>query len=305
MPKAKGEVKTICFNYIRDKELCNIKFRAKNKDFKLSKDAELLFYNLDAIKGEKEAYICEGEIDCMSLHECGVYNSISVPNGASVNGNVKLEYLDNCWNYFTDKDKVILVVDNDAAGNKLQDELARRIGYGKCFLVKYPSGCKDANDVLVKHGKDVLKAVIDAAYPYPLQGELTMDDMYETVCDFYLNGYPKGFDTDFSSEFNELITFYPGQLTVITGIPGSGKSEYIDLIMTSLSRKHGWKWGVTSFECSPEFHVTKLAEKFTNKAFAFRKDIDHRMNQSEFEESIGLIDKHFKFMNLSLVDVIF
>lgn len=303
MPKAKGEVKTICFNYFRDKELCNIKFRAKNKDFKLSKDAELLFYNLDAIKGEKEAYICEGEIDCMSLHECGIYNSISVPNGASVNGNVKLEYLDNCWNYFTDKERVILVVDNDAAGNRLQDELARRIGYGKCFLVKYPTGCKDANDVLVKHGTDVLKAVIESAYPYPLQGEITMDDMYETVADFYINGYPKGFDTDVSDEFNELISFYPGQLTVVTGIPGSGKSEFIDTIMTSLSRKHEWRWGIASFECAPEFHVTKLAEKFTNKAFAFRKDPDHRMNQPEFENAIGLIDKHFKFMNLSLIDV--
>ncbi len=303
MPKAKAEINTICFNYFRNNELINIKFRGKNKDFKMAKDAELIFYNLDSIKGEDTVYITEGEIDAMSLHEAGIYNVISVPNGASASGAARLEYLDNCWHNFTDKTKIVLVVDNDLPGKKLEEELARRLGYSKCFLVKYLDGCKDANDVLIKHGKEALKSIIESATLYPLHGEVRMDDMYDQVVDYYENGYPNGSASHVSHEFDELLTFYPGQLTIVTGIPGSGKSEYIDWIMASLTKHHAWNWGICSFECPPEIHVTKLTEKFTNKSFAFRKDPDQRVNKEEFEYSIGMIDKHFHFMNLSMIDI--
>lgn len=303
MPKAKGVIKTICFNYYKNDELVNIKFRGKNKDFLMQKDAELVFYNIDSLKGEDIAYITEGEIDAMSLFEAGIYNVVSVPNGANVLGTVRLEYLDNCYEYFIDKRKVVLVVDNDTAGEKLKQELARRIGYDKCYVVKYPNDCKDANDVLVKFDKLALISILEQAKKYPLYGEISMDDMFETVVDFYENGYPLGAASGVSSEFDELLTFYPGQLTIVTGVPGSGKSEFVDWLMTSLAKRHEWNWGICSFECDPPFHVTKLAEKFTDKSFAFRKDPNHRMNREEFENSIGLIDKYFHFMNLSLIDI--
>lgn len=303
MPKAKGEATAICFNYFKDEKLINIKFRAKNKDFKMSKGAELIFYNLDSIKDQDTCFITEGEIDCLSLYEAGIFNTVSVPNGASVNEDARLEYLDNCFEYFLEKKKVVLMVDNDAPGKKLEEELARRIGYEKCYVVKYPDSCKDANDILVQFGKDELKRVIEAATKYPLYGEISMDDMYETVVDFYENGYPKGYACHVSDEFDEHLTFYPGQLTVVTGPPGSGKSEFVDGIMTGLAKHHGWNFGVCSFECPPPIHVTKLAEKFTNKSFAFRKEPSYRINREEFEYSIGMIDKHFHFMNLDLIDI--
>lgn len=304
MPKAKKEVRAVCFNYFKDDEVINIKFRASNKDFKLSKDSELIFYNLDSIKDEDIVCITEGEIDAMSVFESGFYNVISVPNGAAANGsNQRLEYLDNCWNYFTNKKKVILFTDNDTAGQKLKEELARRIGYAKCYLVEYPEGCKDANDILIKLGKNAIINIIENAKLFPLEGEITMDDMFETVMDFYENGYPQGFESGVSKKFDDHFKFYPGQLTMVTGIPGSGKSEFIDWLMTSLSRRHEWNWGICSFECPPEFHVTKLAEKFSDKAFAFRKDPSFRISPNQLSESIGMIDKHFHFMNLNLIDV--
>lgn len=303
MPKAQCVVKTICFNYFKDEQLVNIKYRAKGKDFMLAKDAELIFYNIDSIKDEETVFITEGEIDAMSLYEAGIYNVVSVPNGAAVKGVTRLEYLDNCWQSFVNKKKIVLMVDNDTAGIKLRDELARRLGFNKCWIVKYYDGCKDANDVLVKHGVAALTSIVDQIKPYPLEGEITMDDMYTTVVDFYENGYPEGSASHVSHPFDELLTFYPGQLTIITGIPGSGKSEFVDWLMTSLSKHHGWDWGICSFECDPPFHVTKLIEKFTNKSFAFRKDISQRVNQDEFEEAIIQVDKYFHFMNLSLVDI--
>jgi twinkle protein len=301
MPQLRKEAKVICFNYYRNEELVNIKFRGPQKSFKLAKDAELIFYNLDALKGCNEAVIVEGEIDCLTLHECGIYNVVSVPNGAA-KGNQRLEYLDNCYQYFTDKTKIILAVDNDGPGNGLRSELARRLGHEKCFQVKYPEGCKDTNDVLIKYGKDAVKELITGATEWPIEGVISMDDMYSDVMDFFENGYPQGAKAHIP-EFDQLLTFYPGHLTVITGIPGSGKSEFTDLLMASLTRFHRWNWAICSFECPPAIHVTKLAEKFTDRSFAFRKDPGHRMTSQQLEYAIGMIDQHFHFINISMVDV--
>lgn len=298
---ANAVIPVICFNYFRDDILVNVKYRGKGKDFKMVKDAELIFYNLDSMVGNDEVYICEGEIDALSFHEAGVYNIVSVPNGAS-KGSQKLEYLDNCWQYFDDKKKIVICTDADEAGNSLKDELIRRLGSDRCYVIDYPKDCKDANEVLVKHGKESLKSIADVARPIPIEGLVTMDDMFETIKSFYEHGYPQGVAANIG-EFDDLLKFYPGQLTVVTGIPGSGKSEFIDWLMAKLAKEHGWTWGVCSFENPPEFHVTKLAEKFTNKSFDFRKDTENRMSESQLDYAIGMVDKHFHFINLSLVDV--
>ena len=40
----------------------------------------------------------------------------------------------------------------------------------------------------------------------------------------------------------------PGELTIITGVPNSGKSEWIDALMVNLADKFGWRFGVCAME---------------------------------------------------------
>jgi twinkle protein len=54
--------------------------------------------------GYEYCVIVEGEMDALSLHEAGIHNVVSVPNGATLGTN-NLDYLDNCIDYFTDKEK--------------------------------------------------------------------------------------------------------------------------------------------------------------------------------------------------------
>jgi twinkle protein len=300
MPQFEKEVPTICFNYFRSGNLVNIKFRGPQKSFKLSKDAELIFYNLDSIDGEEEVIIVEGEVDCLSLYEAGIYPVVSVPNGASL-GSQKLEYLDNCWENFSQAKKIILAVDNDAAGISLRDELARRLGRERCYSVEYPEGCKDANDVLKSFGKDALKEVISNCKEFPIEGIVTMDEMYQTVTGWYEEGYPSGAKTRIPG-LDELLTFAPGQLTIVTGIPGHGKDEYCNWIMASLAQNESWRWGVCGFEEEAEQTVTKLIEKFTGKAFDFRKDQSQRISVDEFHKGIFLVDKFFYFYKTEAID---
>lgn len=301
MPGIDKETTVMCFNYFRDEELVNIKFRGPKKSFKMAKDAELIFYNLDAIKGETECVIVEGEVDCLSLYEAGIYNAVSVPNGAS-KGKQRLEYFDNCFQYFTDKTRVILFTDNDDPGNSLKNELSRRIGRGKCYQVKCPAGCKDANDVLRNHGKEVLKQLVENATRLPIEGEILVSDVRAEVDDYYENGYPPGAKAKIPG-FDELLTFGPGLLTTVTGVPGSGKDEFINYVATSLSRFNDWTWGVWPMEEPVSVTVTKLAEKFAQKSFAFRSNPDHRMNQREYDRALSMVERYFHFVNVNKVDI--
>lgn len=302
MPKAQGEIPVICFNYYQDGELVNIKYRGKGKDFKLVKDAKLIFYNLDSIKDQKECVICEGEIDSMALHEAGIYSNVSVPAGAA-RGKLKLDYLDNCWQLFEDKERIVIMTDNDEPGILLRDELARRFGYHRCFKVAYPEGCKDANEVLLKHGKEHLKKMVDEAKDWPLEGVLSvMDDLIEDVCNFWDNGFPKGVELGIPF-FDDLLTLMGGQYTTVTGIPGSGKSEFVDYMMAQSTIIHDWKWAICSFENPASIHVTKLMQKFSGRAFGFRKNPDHRMSLQQFQDSVFKVNDYYKFINNKQIDI--
>ena len=85
MPQTGRAENTIKFNYFIGGELINIKYRDGRKNFKLYKGAEKVFYNIDSIVGYDSCVIVEGEMDVLALHEAGITNAISVPNGATLN----------------------------------------------------------------------------------------------------------------------------------------------------------------------------------------------------------------------------
>ena len=152
MPQTGKTENVIKFNYFMGGELTNVKYRDGRKNFKLFKGAEKVFYNIDSIVGYEYCVIVEGEMDVLALHEAGITNAISVPNGATLNSN-NLDYLDSCIDYFEDKEKIILAVDSDEAGQALQAELIRRLGSEVCHIATFDD-CKDANEYLLKYGSE-------------------------------------------------------------------------------------------------------------------------------------------------------
>lgn len=303
MPQIQGEATCICFNYYRGGELVNIKFRGPKKSFKLNKDSELIFYNLDALEGEQEAIIVEGEMDTATLVECGIYNVIGVPNGTAPKGSrMNLEYLTNCWDQIAKMKSVIIAVDNDEVGRFLKEELARRIGKEKCKTVSYPEGCKDPNEILIRLGKDAVKDFIAGAKPWPVEGLVTVDEQLEKVYTYYKEGYPPGLKSGFPG-MDDLLTFYLGHLTMVTGVPGHGKDEVCNDLMMHLAKNTGMSWGIFNFEEPVEVHTTKLVEKYAQKAFGFRRDLAHRVSEKQFEEALVFINKHFYQVNMNEIDV--
>lgn len=301
VPQVAKERNCILFNYFRKDELVNIKFRDGAKNFKMVKDAELIFYNLDAIENETECYITEGEIDTLSLYECGIYNAVSVPNGAS-KGNNRLEYLDNCIEYFDKMQKIFILTDGDEPGLALRDELCRRLGKERCWLVRYPENTKDANDVLRYAGKPGIEELITSAYQYPIEGIEQVDDIDSELMNLYHNGYPFGVGCGYLN-FDQHITFRKSELTTITGSPGSGKSTFLNNIIVRLAAREKWRIAMFSPEKQPtEILSAELAEIFTGKRF-YSSITEDKLSLTELADAKNFIRDHFWFMKIDEIDV--
>ena len=259
MPQTGKTENTIKFNYFMGGELINVKYRDGRKNFKLFKGAEKVFYNIDSIVGYDTCVIVEGEMDVLALHEAGIRNAISVPNGATLNTN-NLDYLDNCIDYFEDKEKIILAVDQDEPGIALQNELIRRLGAEVCYLTNFID-CKDANDYLLKYGKEELSKAINECRPVPLENVTTFKDIEHEVTDFVQNGFRKGYQIGIKN-FDEIFSTYTGQFITVTGIPSSGKSDFVDQMVVGYNNNYGWKTAFASPENAPTYlHAHKLMRK--------------------------------------------
>ena len=259
MPQTGKKENTIHFTYHVGDQLINIKYRDARKNFKLYKGAEKVFYNINSIVGYDSCIITEGEMDVLALHEAGIKNAISVPNGATLSHN-NLDYLDNCIDYFEDKTKIILAVDTDDPGLALRSELVRRLGAEVCYLVDFVD-CKDANEYLLKYGKEKLQEAISKARPYPLENVTTFKDIEGDVTDFVKHGFKPGFQVGLSN-FDNIFSTYTGQFITVTGIPSSGKSDFVDQMVVGYNKNYNWKTAFASPENAPNYlHAHKLMRK--------------------------------------------
>jgi len=259
MPQTGKTENVIKFNYFMGDQLINVKYRDGRKNFKLYKGAEKVFYNINSIIGYEYCVIVEGEMDVLALHEAGITNTISVPNGATLNSN-NLDYLDACIDYFEDKEKIILAVDTDEAGIALQTELVRRLGSEVCYLASFED-CKDANEYLQKYGKEKLSERISGARPVPLENVTTFRDIEDEVTDFVKNGFKPGFQVGLEN-FDDIFSTYTGQFITVTGIPSSGKSDFVDQMVVGYNNNYGWKTAFASPENVPTYlHAHKLMRK--------------------------------------------
>lgn len=138
---------------------------------------------------------------------------------------------------------------------------------------------------------------IDAAVTdgpeYPiLEGILDPLECADEIEELYLHGPTPGVSTG----FHALDAYYRpklGQWTIVTGIPGSGKSTFVDSILVNVSELHGWKHLI----CSPEHqpvarHIAALAGIHARQTF--HKDF---LSEEAYFQSLKFVQDHFRFIN--------
>ena len=296
MPQTSKEENTIQFNYFINNELINIKYRDGRKNFKLVKGAEKVFYNIDSTVSRDYVVIVEGEMDVLSFVDAKVDSVVSVPNGATLN-RLNLDYLDNCIEYFDDKSKIIIAVDQDEAGQNLQQELIRRFGAEVCYTINF-NDCKDANEYLLRYGSSMLKRLVDKANPVPLENVVTLKDINDELQEFIYEGFKPGYQVGLNN-FDSIFSTYTGQFITVTGVPSSGKSDFVDRMVVGYQLKYGWKTAFASPENKPTFlHTHKLIRKIGGW-MPTKEDI----GTDKWNKVTELVDNNFYFIENERYDL--
>ena len=297
---AKKKLPAVKFPYYKGGIVVNAKHKTVCKQFRQEQGAESCMYRYDALSSLSEVVICEGEMDALACYEAGVKNVTSVPDGApsltAKNYEKKFAFLESAQPIFEQAKRIILFVDNDPPGKKLEAELARRIGVEKCWRVQCPEECKDANDVLLKHGMMEIRRLVKEAKPYPVGGIFDILSIEDLILNLYDRGEQRGFSTGWPI-FDTYYTVKPGQLTIVTGIPGSGKSEFIDALMINLAKFYDWRFCVFSPENWPlERHAQSLLEKLCNRPFARDGHEKKRIERNLVQKVIRDVADQFFFV---------
>ena len=270
----------------------NIKFRTADKKYAQLPDCERFPYLLDCLNvGDDDTLlICEGEMDAITWKICPdiTKNVISIPDGAS---DRKMDWLSS-FDIGKYK-KIYLALDADDAGIQCREEIARRVGRERCFIIAYPDGYKDANEVWM-NSKDALVQCYESAEPYPIKSLYTANPFMEEGLQLFRGGLRKGLSTGIDG-MDEIFLVRPQEVTICSGVPNCGKSEFIDAIAVNMAKDHDYKFAICSFENPVSEHLNKLAEKYVGKPA--RKDTwVKQMEEEELLDAYDWLAQHFFFV---------
>ena len=158
----------------------------------------------------------------------------------------------------------------------------------------WPEGCNDANDVLAKYGKTVLSECIEHAKPYPIMGTYDATHMSDSIDRLYEGDIEKGVSTGWET-VDPYYLVRPGAFTVVTGIPSSGKSNWLDAMMVNVAKNQGWNFAIFSPENQPlEDHMARVLEKYVGHPFF--DGPTPCMTKEELEDGKKWLTKHFTWI---------
>lgn len=257
--------------YLRDGELVNVKYRdvADKKGMRQEKDAEPCLFGWHLIGPKvRSVAITEGEIDAMTLHQCGI-PALSVNAGA---GNH--QWIESDWERLERFSEIWVCFDDDEPGKKGAMEVIQRLGSDRCKLVKF--GAKDANQWLQDGagGEDFHHAIKEAKTVDP--------DELVSIADFFGQVKSLLYPTEDVQRFPRLMLgsvykdefeFRPGELSVWTGINGHGKSLMLGQVQIGLMSQ-GERVCIFSGEMTPVEQAKRTLKQCTGLARPSEEYID-------------------------------
>jgi twinkle protein len=144
--------------FVKYRKIDFVKNRDKNKEW-CEKDTKPILFGMAQCEDFSTLVVTEGQIDSLSVAECGVKNAVSVPTGAT-----GFTWLSHCWDWINKFDEIIVFGDHEKGKITLIDILEKRLQKKvKCVREEDYLCEKDANEILIKYGKGaILKAIENA-----------------------------------------------------------------------------------------------------------------------------------------------
>ena len=251
----------VVFPYRYDGMVVNRKYRGVDDKGLMGQEKNPLptLFNIESVIENDQLVWAEGEPDVMALYQCGYPQSVTLKDGAPAKlkdendperaEDKRFAALETHEELLAGIEKHYLAGDNDSPGLVLREELARRLGRHKCWIVTWPEGMKDANEVLLKCGAEAVQRAMDEAKPYPIEG---LHEIDVERCLAYRKMPPPPAMNCGMTAVNKIIHWpSDGRVIVVTGVPNSGKSQFVMNIMAYTMRYHERKWMVFSPEMEP------------------------------------------------------
>jgi twinkle protein len=252
----------------RDGELINTKYlhvdrENGKKQMRQEKEAEPCLFGWNALRTRypdtRYVALTEGEIDCASLHQCGI-PSLSVPNGGG--GGRKQDWIENDYDYLEQFDTIYLCLDNDPAGKEAEKEIIKRLGTERCRVVTLPY--KDANECLMKgiinfsdyfyKAKSFDPEELKSAFLFT---DSVLDKFYPTPNTYH------GMKSPWEN-FNKAMTFQREELIVWSGFSGSGKSTLLNHVVAQ-GLLQNEKFAICSMEMPSKTTLYRMVRQFTGE----------------------------------------
>lgn len=167
----------------------------------------------------------EGQLDSLSVATADIENAVSVPNGSQ-----GMTWVPYCFDWVSRFEEIVVFGDFEKGHMTLLDDIRKRFP-NKIMHVREQDyrGCKDANELLQKHGKDAVRQAVENAVPAPVNRVLSLAEV-ESVNIYEL---PK-LKTGISRLDRTLYGGLPfGMVCIIAGKRGDGKSTLASQIMAN------------------------------------------------------------------------
>ena len=127
-------------------------------------------------------------------------------------------------------------------------------------------------------------------------GVVDYSKLYKSVVETILEGNRVGREISLSN-FADVMRLRGTGILTITGIPGHGKTEFVDQILVDLARMYNESSLIVGFEQSPEEHIIKLARKMIGSNITC-DTWWHEKNEIAFKENYGFITKKIQHIDV-------
>lgn len=245
----------VAWAYVRNGERYAEKFRPiGEKTFRWNPTgAPHGLFNADVLSDSSLAHhpviVTEGEFDAVSVIQAGFPRCVSVPDGwtetADTADGAKMKPLSDASELLVKGPCVIVAGDADAVGAAFTRAIAALVEPHPVRVVQWPEGCKDANDVLRKHGAAEIARCLNAAKLLdPPGGCITGFSDLPPAPDRRV--FRMGMEP-----FDWSLAFEERTMSVCTGIPGHGKSTFVRFVAHHLARNEGIRIGAMELEGNP------------------------------------------------------
>ena len=216
-----------------DGRIVFVKYRKTDYDPKKDNSKEwceanckpILFGMYQCNTSNKTLVLTEGQIDSLSVVEAGIENAVSVPTGK--NG---FTWFPHCWDWMQQFTDLIVFGDCENGTITLLEEMKNRFpGTVKAVRQQDYKGCKDANELLQKHGKEAVLYAVNNAVIQPIRAVKELADV-KAVDLFKMPKIPTGI-----ARIDGVLSggIYLGQTVIVTGKRGEGKSTLASQIVAN------------------------------------------------------------------------